>query len=198
MVRKVIKRAASSRKMVMFKRIHKPKYESYRWITVIQGINFDTNSNIASVIVNSNVIPGAEYAYYSSNYRTAAIIKANMTFMPNLAVLNSQSQTAFTGPLMIAPYHGTYDGTTLTNGRVGVLPGVKFYNIGSTYNPVVNWYRSGEEDFDTTSALAGRRLDETYGGFLVWCDGTGFTSGFFAGTCVIRYKIGFKNDKYTS
>lgn len=198
MVRKTIKRSASARKVAMYKK-PTPRYECYRWCTSIVGVNFDGSSNISAILINStNLAINAEYLALVANYRTANIIKASCTFMPNLSVLNSTSQTAYTGPLMIAPYHGLFDGSVLTNGRVGVMPQTKYYNIGSTFNPIVNWYNQNEEDFDTASALSGRTLDNTYGGFLIWCDGQGYTSGFYAGSAVIRWKIGFKNPKYVS
>lgn len=187
-----------------YKRYNKPAYPMSSgqscicYCKAVLNVNFDALGNISGELDHATNLPNApEYQNMSSQFRKASILKASCVFMPANQLVNATSALTNLGPVFIAPYHGEYIGNVFSYGRLG-LPGCIVSNpCDPSRQRRAYWYKKPDmEDFETAAgAPAGRILDASYGGFLLFADGTGWTQGTQAGHLIITFKVLFKDRK---
>lgn len=133
-------------------------------------------------------------------WRKFKILSASCSFMPANNLANQTNALVHAGPVFIAPYYGDFAGTVLSYSRLANIPGCVMVNPCDTSSNYKRAYWKTKREFEDCEVanLAGRSLDASYGGFLVYCDGTGQTVGGVAGHTVITFKVRYSDPRNIS
>lgn len=201
MVRKIIKKS--------YKRAYKrPSTFNYsngmsciRYHRLVISMNWNANLDFGGEFDHATQLINEDgFARMSGLWRKFKILSATCSVLPGSQLINQTSTNLNAGPLCIAPYYGDFAGNVLTYSRIMNIPGCVTM---SPHDPQANYkraYWTTKKEFEDCEIvnLAGRSLDSSYGGFLVYCDGSGFAIGSFAATCVLTYKVKYSDPKNLS
>lgn len=164
-----------------------------KYFRTVGNVVTNANNDI-SLLQEHNTTLGNNNSYltFRGLYRKAKILSASLVFMPGYAMTNQTAVANNMLPVALTPMYGDNINANLTYTALIGNPATRFANAYDSKPVRIKWRAPSDPPMDWYDTNGVNLLSDTWGGFAIYGDGSGFAANTAVGSIIITIKVAFK------